>query len=37
MFHVLGATDLSLPPGQDPGSSGRPPACGLDFEALSPA
>jgi hypothetical protein len=35
MFHVVGATDLSLPPTQDPGLvRSTAPACGLDFRGL---
>jgi hypothetical protein len=36
LFHVVDATDLSLPAGQDPGLiRSVAPACGLDFRTLS--
>jgi len=36
LFHVVGATDLSLPANQDPGLvRSIAPACGLDFRGLS--
>jgi hypothetical protein len=32
MFHVIASTDLSLPPGSDPGLiRSTAPACGVDF------
>jgi hypothetical protein len=35
MFHVVGATDLSLPPSQDPGLiRSSAPACGVDFNTF---
>jgi hypothetical protein len=35
MFHVLDTTELSLPPGQDPGLiRSDEPACGVDFTAF---
>jgi hypothetical protein len=37
MFHVIGATDLTLPQGQDPGFVlSQAPACGVDFNRWAP-